>query len=142
MENIIFHFFFCKLNTENWTLKKGCKGCNQISTQTFCIFLLFKFSSNIGIIKSKSINCNVKFAPNSSNKSVFFNSKKIKIFYSFFPYTLHPAEFCTIFLLFLLKYGFPHFSFCRFFIYLQSILITIRNYKFSVRIKSLKQYFK
>ena len=30
----------------------------------------------------------------------------------------------------------------RFFIYLQSILITIRNYKFSVRIKSLKQYFK
>ena len=49
-------------------------------------------------------------------------SKKIKMFYAFFPYTLNPKFICTIFLFFSSVYGFPHFSFHCFVIYLHLIV--------------------
>ena len=92
------------------------------SAQTFFILFFLQHSGNIRPFQSFLVKLLFQFAPKQPNKSVLFWIKKQNIIYPKKRYQSYPKIICAIFLLFLLIYGFTHFSLHPFFVSLWIVL--------------------
>ena len=83
---------------------------------------MIKDIGNIRYLQRKSTKKPFHFALKIPYKSVFYFQKKYNIFYSKFGYPACPKNNCVFLQYFSSFYGFPHFSFHCFFIYLHPIV--------------------